>query len=143
MQALFISPRNSQEGQLNLFEKTDCHALCFPRSYRKVVLPWLEARPGMTAVEVDDFEPWFPQHEVAPVSYNKTFETAEWDPVVVLHTSGSTGFPKPVVARVGMLAIGDAFHELPEWQGTSFLFRKWLEGSKRQWLPSKQSCSLT
>ncbi|KAI1851567.1 hypothetical protein JX266_003029 [Neoarthrinium moseri] len=132
--ALFISPRNSQEGQINLFDKTDCNIVVFPKSHHKIVQPWLQER-DMKAVEVGDFEKWFPPKEVPHFPYNKTFEQAEWDPVVVLHTSGSTGLPKPIVVRVGMISIGDAFHNLPKWQGTEFVFGKWFRESKRQWLP--------
>ncbi|KAK6082367.1 nonribosomal peptide synthetase [Seiridium cupressi] len=133
-QVLFISPRNSQEGQMNLFDKTDCHILAFPKSHHNMVQPWLQER-DMRPVEVGGMDKWFPDEKVPHFPYNKTYEDAEWDPVVVLHTSGSTGFPKPVVARVGMLSVGDAFQELPEFQGTKFTFNVWTEKSKRQFFP--------
>jgi acyl-CoA synthetase (AMP-forming)/AMP-acid ligase II len=43
-QALFISPRNSQEGQLNLFELTDCHIIWFEATYVNMVQSWLQER---------------------------------------------------------------------------------------------------
>lgn len=135
--ALFVSPRNSKEGQINLFDKTDCHHVVFPKSHSQVVHTWLAERPKINAIEADEFDKWFPETKVAHFLYNKTFEEAEWDPLVVLHTSGSTGFPKPIVARVGMLSTGDAFQELPEWQGTEYAFGKWYRESKRTYLPSK------
>lgn len=135
--ALFVSPRNSQEAQINLFDKTDCHIVVFPKSHQKVVQPWLNERPHMQAVEVGGFDKWFRPDEVPHVPYNKTFDEAEWDPVVVLHTSGSTGLPKPIVANVGMISVGDAFQELPEWQGTEYALGKWFNESKRLWSPSK------
>jgi hypothetical protein len=133
---LYISPRNSQEGQINLFEKTDCHILVFPKSHHNVIQPWLQER-DMQAIEVGDMEKWFPQQEVPHFPYTKTYEEAEWDPVVVLHTSGSTGLPKPIIARVGMVSVGDAFQNLPEFQGTEFSFNVWTKISKRQFSPSK------
>jgi hypothetical protein len=135
-QVLFISPRNSQEGQINLFDKTDCHILAFPKSHHNTAQPWLEER-NMKAIEVGDMDRWFPEKEVHHFPYNKTYEDAEWDPVVVLHTSGSTGLPKPVIARVGMISVGDAWSQLGEFQGGKFLFNGWAERAKRHFLPSE------
>ncbi|KAJ2983899.1 hypothetical protein NUW58_g6174 [Xylaria curta] len=128
--ALFISPRNSQEGQLSLFDKTDCRIICFAKSHRKVVQPWLQER-DMQAVEVGPIENWFPEEEVEVFPYNKTFEEAEWDPLCVLHTSGSTGIPKPVVVRQGMIAIGDQYSDKPYWKGRKLFLRAFSENSKR------------
>ncbi|KAI4603487.1 putative NRPS-like protein biosynthetic cluster [Pestalotiopsis sp. 9143b] len=132
--ALFISPRNSQEGQLNLFEKTDCHVIVAPKSHHNNIQPWLHERE-MQAVEVGEMAKWFPEKEVPLFPYDKTYEEAEWDPVVVLHTSGSTGLPKPVVARVGMMSIGDAYRELPEFQGSKFHFNAWTDAAKSTFIP--------
>jgi acyl-coenzyme A synthetase/AMP-(fatty) acid ligase len=96
-QALYISPRNSQAGQLNLFEKADCRILSYASSHRAIVQPWLGKRE-MKVFEVESFDQWFASDEVPHVPYKRTFEQAEWEPLCVLHTSGSTGLPKPVVA---------------------------------------------
>ena len=55
--------------------------------------------------------------DVAPYPYNKTFEEAQHDPFVVIHTSGSTGLPKPVIMYHGGLATVDAQHSLPALDG--------------------------
>ncbi|KAL2161080.1 hypothetical protein VTH06DRAFT_8793 [Thermothelomyces fergusii] len=126
-QALFVSPRNSHEGQLNLFERTGCRAIWFDGAYRDAVQSWVQER-DMHAVMAFPVAGWFPDEGVAPYPYDKTFAQAEWDPLLVLHTSGSTGFPKPVVVRQGMLAIGDAYHDLGEWEGR----RIWLDEMSRR-----------
>lgn len=43
-QALFISPRNSLEGQINLFEKTDCHIIWFDAVHKDMVQSWVQER---------------------------------------------------------------------------------------------------
>lgn len=134
-QILFISPRNSQEGQINLFDKTDCHTILFPKSHHNTVQPWLQER-DMKPIEVGEMDKWFPEKRVPHFPYSKTYEEAEWDPVVVLHTSGSTGFPKPIVACVGMLSIGDSFNKEPAFQGSDFIFNAWAKKSKRNFFPS-------
>ncbi|KAK4233215.1 hypothetical protein C8A03DRAFT_39096 [Achaetomium macrosporum] len=126
-QALFISPRNSEEGQLNLFELTNCHIIWFEATYVNMVQSWLQER-DMHAIMTFPVDAWFPAADVEPYPYNKTFEEAEWDPLLILHTSGSTGLPKPIVCRQGMLAIGDKFHHLGEWKGR----RNWVEEMARR-----------
>ncbi|KAK9791671.1 hypothetical protein SCARD494_07460 [Seiridium cardinale] len=132
--AFFVSPRNTLEGQLNLFKQSDCHLLAFPESHRALVEPWLE-KGKMTAVHMPSMEEIFSSEEVPHYPYNKTFEEAEFDPFVILHTSGSTGFPKPVVCRTGQLAISDAHHLLPEWEGRIPVLRGWAERSEHVFSP--------
>jgi acyl-coenzyme A synthetase/AMP-(fatty) acid ligase len=132
--ALLISPRNSQEGQLSLFDKTECRVLAFPKSHRAMVQPLLQER-DMQAVEVGPIENWFPEEEVEAFPYSKTFEEAEWDPFCVLHTSGSTGIPKPIIARQGMVAIADKYRGMPDWQGRK-IFLAGFANAKRSYIPS-------
>ena len=42
--------------------------------------------------------------------YNKTFEEAARDPFIVVHTSGSTGLPKPITLYHGGVAAVDSQH---------------------------------
>ncbi|KAK2030283.1 thioester reductase domain-containing protein [Colletotrichum zoysiae] len=132
-QALLVSPRNSFEGQINLFEKTDCRIIYFASSFADVVQPLLEERP-MDAVVAASPDDWLCDDEVPHVPYDKTFEEARRDPVVVLHTSGSTGLPKPIVARAGMMAIGDAFHTIGDFRGSEPCLNTGL-ASGRLYLP--------
>ncbi|KAF4780619.1 thioester reductase domain-containing protein [Colletotrichum scovillei] len=127
--ALLISPRNSFEGQMNLFEKTDCHIICFDSSFKDVIQPLLEERP-MDAIMVSSADAWLSDDEVPHFPYNKTYEEAENDPVVVLHTSGSTGLPKPIVARVGMMAVADAFHNVPDFMGSENCVKSIMHGTR-------------
>lgn len=116
-QALLISPRNSIEAQLNLFEKTDCNILYHELQFVSMVQPWVDGRPAMRSAAIAPFDEWVADG-VTPVLYTKTFSEAEWDPYMVLHTSGSTGFPKAVVLRQGMVAQNDLHRYIPAHNGT-------------------------
>lgn len=54
--------------------------------------------------------------------------------MVVLHTSGSTGMPKPIVLRQGTFAIGDAFHDMPNYQGAQFFLKEFADRGKKIFL---------
>lgn len=94
----------------------------------------------MKAIMVSSLDQWFPSEEIPPFPYDRgsAFEEARWDPLVVLHTSGSTGIPKPIVCRQGMIAISDAYHDLPEWQGTRVWLQAWEEMADLLFAPSMQ-----
>jgi acyl-coenzyme A synthetase/AMP-(fatty) acid ligase len=53
----------------------------------------------MQTLQVGPLKQWFSVEQVPHFPYEKTFEEAEWEPFCVLHTSGSTGLPKPVIVR--------------------------------------------
>ncbi|KIA75602.1 hypothetical protein HK57_00616 [Aspergillus ustus] len=114
--ALFISPRNSVEAQVNLFNKTDCDLLYHDQAFAAMAKPWVAGRTGMKSVVTPAWDEWV-STPVEPFPYPKTFEEAEWDPFVVLHTSGSTGLPKPVIIPQGSLALNDAHRYLSDEKG--------------------------
>ncbi|KLU86444.1 hypothetical protein MAPG_05457 [Magnaporthiopsis poae ATCC 64411] len=119
--ALLISPRNSVEAQLNLFEKTECVAIYCDAGFEDRAHSWAAGHhPGMKVFRAGSVDEWLgvgmPPAPVVP--YGKTFEQGRWHPFVVLHTSGSTGLPKPVVVRAGLLALSEIITNLPEFRGT-------------------------
>ncbi|KAK5994515.1 Non-canonical non-ribosomal peptide synthetase FUB8 [Cladobotryum mycophilum] len=103
---LFISSRNSQEAQLSLFKATDTTLLMYDESFHEAVKPWLKDYP-IPSVMAPTAEVWL-RSVTEPFPYIRAWEQGRWDPLVVLHTSGSTGIPKPVFIRQGSYAIADA-----------------------------------
>lgn len=55
--------------------------------------------------------------DVKPYPYSKSFEEAQSEPFITLHTSGSTGPPKLVVSSHGSFATLDAFLAIPSLGG--------------------------
>lgn len=49
--------------------------------------------------------------------YEKTFSEAQYDPIVVLQTSGTTGIPKAVVMKHGTFACMDSYQLIPSLGG--------------------------
>lgn len=89
----------------------------------------------MQAIQVSPVEAWFPDADVPHFPYTKSFEQGEFDPLVVLHTSGSTGLPKPIIVKQGAMAVSDAFHDVPQWNGHTIAMRTWAEGCSRMMCP--------
>lgn len=62
-----------------------------------------------------------------PFPYTKTFEEASNDPFCYLHTSGTTGVPKPIPWSHGLIGTMDAIRLLPPTEGDGGL-EPWTNG---------------
>ena len=66
----------------------------------------VESMPGLnTFLDLDEKVAFYP--------FEKTFHEARLDPLIIMHTSGSTGFPKPVYVKHGTWAAMDAYQTIP------------------------------
>ncbi|KAI1142672.1 acetyl-CoA synthetase-like protein [Hypoxylon sp. FL0543] len=110
--ALFVSPRNATEGQIRLFQGTDCHFIFHSSEFQDAVESWKKEHPMKSTVVAPERE-WYFGDESTCIEYERSFEQGEWDPFVVLHTSGSSGFPKPILVRQGWLLAMDLFKTMP------------------------------
>lgn len=91
---LLTSPRNSIPAHQNLFKLTNCEVLVTSNPQPPFIKPIL-ASTKLKVLEIPQVGELFSKtYPVFP--YTKTFEEARNDPLVVLHTSGTTGLPKPI-----------------------------------------------
>ncbi|KAI1817951.1 hypothetical protein GGS20DRAFT_424632 [Poronia punctata] len=108
---LLVSPRNTLEAQLYLLDKTECNTFLVPsKSPLPAIKQVLAARP-MNQLEIPEFRHFLDDDggiwEYYP--YTKTFSDAKAEPFAVLHTSGSTGLPKPIIQTHGTVSALRAF----------------------------------
>lgn len=92
---LFTSPRNSIAAHSNLFDALDCHVMVTP-SPQPPGVSAIIASCKLSTFEIPSVEellgetyPHFP--------YYKTYEEHKLDPLLAVHSSGSTGLPKPII----------------------------------------------
>ncbi|KAF2644121.1 acetyl-CoA synthetase-like protein [Massarina eburnea CBS 473.64] len=108
---LFLSPRNNLESHLNVLQGVDCQV--FLRAHETDIDTILQARPMMTGIVPELHDLLFLKSPVQIYPYHKTFEEARMDPALVLHTTGSTGLPKPIIWKVGTLSTYEAWRTIP------------------------------
>ncbi|KAI1439035.1 acetyl-CoA synthetase-like protein [Xylaria sp. CBS 124048] len=92
----FTSPRNSPEAHRKLFERLQCHKFIASDLTQQLALGVLRAVLPMhstTIPSVDELiSTWYPPYKIT-----KRFHESFLDPLFIIHTSGSTGIPKPLI----------------------------------------------
>ncbi|EFX04332.1 nonribosomal peptide synthetase [Grosmannia clavigera kw1407] len=135
-QVLLISPRNTVEGQVSLFASTGCRALWAPATSRSLVESWPAQTPGGLALftmpeldallaDDDDAAAQGAGFSRDPFPFHRTFDEAATEALVILHTSGTTGLPKPIVIRHGMWANFDTFQGVADESGPTLIWYAW------------------
>lgn len=116
---LFSSPRNNLDGHLNVLEKSDCHVLLSASDSHTDIKPIVQRRSmrTLTVPTLKELLDVGSSSEVEVYPYAKSFEDACHDPCLILHTTGSTGLPKPIVWKNGMLTTYEAWRLVPPIDG--------------------------
>lgn len=118
LKALFLSPKNNTEGALAVLEATGCNiwvtaSEVSPVSLVKEVLQ----KRTMQVLQLPLLDELLDSKTVEPFPYTKSFEEAIDDPFCFLHTSGTTGVPKPIPWSHGLIGTMDAVRLLPPVDG--------------------------
>lgn len=118
--ALFNSPRNTLEAHLSLIDETKCAKWLIPEKVPPVVRLILREKE-MKVVQIPSLDFFLQPADVAPYTFNKTFDEARYMPFLALHTSGSTGLPKSVILNHGTFSSMDAYNLIPSLGGRAVI----------------------
>ncbi|CZR57114.1 related to NRPS-like enzyme [Phialocephala subalpina] len=112
---LLPSVRNSTANNVFLLQETSCKTVLCTKSLERVAK---ELREHVD-VQILMIPSWNEMVCPLPKSYvyTKTWEEARDDQIIVLHTSGSTGNPKPIPYTHAFLSFFDAVRTLPAENG--------------------------
>ncbi|UKZ82971.1 putative NRPS-like protein biosynthetic cluster [Trichoderma virens FT-333] len=131
--AFFTSPRNTIEGQISLLEASDCHYFLYGEGYLPVIEKVLAKRQMKTS-QVPSAKEWL-SAKPDNFPYNYTAEESRWHPWIALHTSGSTGMPKPIVVNQANLQVIDALRHYRDERGKPSLYEAWASRASRLFNP--------
>ena len=111
----YISPlRNNIEGHLNVCQGVDCQIFWRASSVNvEVILSKRAMRTGF----VPEPEELLEESVVDVYPYTKAFDDAHMDPCLLLHTTGSTGLPKLMAWKTGILSTCEACQTIPPVDG--------------------------
>lgn len=128
-QAFFSSHRNSLEAHLSLLNATQCHTILLPDRAPAVTKQILAAKP-MQIVSMPELEFFMTDSlNVEAYPFQGDFQEMRNKTLVILHTSGSTGIPKPVFVTYGTFACNDAHQLIPSLGGNP-TFVDYIKGKR-------------
>lgn len=133
LQALFLSPKNSIEGALAVLEAAKCKIWIKPEGGNYPFVDEFLQHRSMKVLHLPDLDELLNAGASEHFPFNKTFEEATQNPFCLLHTSGSTGLPKPIAWTNGLIGTMDAVRLLPPNEGYNGMLpwtANWNDGDK-------------
>ncbi|KAI8624786.1 male sterility protein-domain-containing protein [Xylariaceae sp. FL1651] len=114
-QMMLPSPRNSKEYQLELLRRTDCKTVFCARSHTRY-LDEIQGEDDLDLVcaVVPELSEILDDASEAIYPFSKTYYEIHKDKFMILHTSGSTGPPKPITFSIESTTTEDAHQSLDD-----------------------------
>ena len=103
---MFIAPVNPIDHNVKLLRDTKCTKCLYANEFEPSIKRLQSELHHLDATELLPWEHYAKAYN-EKYPFHKTSESSAWDPIVVLHSSGSTGVPHPVVLRNGYFAAHD------------------------------------
>ncbi|KAL7941402.1 NRPS-like enzyme [Trichoderma barbatum] len=140
--AFFTSPRNTIEGQLSLLEATNCHYFVYGEGYRPLIDKVLAQRQMHTSY-VASAKEWLTAKS-DPFPYSFSASESRWHPWITLHTSGSTGIPKPIIMTQASIQIANTLRSYRDKQNNVSLYEGWSLRASRLFnaMPLFHACGI-
>ncbi|KAI0544625.1 hypothetical protein F4679DRAFT_564277 [Xylaria curta] len=113
---LLPSPRNPPSTNTSLMEQTRSTKLLHAAEATPIAKQVNDIVPFLHVATVPSFEEMVTSNP-GRYPFSKSFDECHDDPVVVLHSSGSTGLPKPITMTHGSFAVLDNEHNLRDIPG--------------------------
>ena len=122
-QALLTSPRNSIEGHLHLMNATKSTRLIFTKELRTQAMELAMRNDNITVVQAPDVDS-FLNDDTQPSSYPSKVgnDIADTENVLILHSSGTTGLPKPIPIKAGVYRGIESLFKDPAPKGRRFMY---------------------
>lgn len=128
---LFSSHRNSLSGHANLIRQTNCAILLYTAGFP---VSGILERCRLEAVQVPELATLLDDSPCELYPYGKTFEEAKHDPCFIIHTSGSTGLPAPVLCTHWSISTTDQHHLVTPLNGRPSVWGSVFDTRRRNYL---------
>ncbi|UKZ61257.1 putative NRPS-like protein biosynthetic cluster [Trichoderma atroviride] len=115
-QMMMPSPRNSAEYQQELLRRAGCQTLFCTRGLMAKLSPVVDDLDIFCKI-APDLDELLDPTPVAPFPYEATYDEVKKNPFLILHTSGSTGPPKPITLTIECTTTEDTHRLLDDPEG--------------------------
>ena len=133
------SPRNPPSVNLHLMRETSSNIVLHAQELTPLIKPLHDLAPAAVINPVPALQAMLdsqPEH----YPYDKTFDEARNDPIAVLHSSGSTGLPKPVTFTNGSIGAYDNDHNMVAPAGREKVDSTFYTQYGDDWRPTAARC---
>ncbi|KAI9644584.1 hypothetical protein NHQ30_006605 [Ciborinia camelliae] len=113
---------------LHILNKQECNLYVRPESMGSILDHVVQRRGGLQIVAAPALEDLLQDQPAEQFPYQKSWEEARDDPWLTFHTSGTTGYPKPITYTHRMMAIVDVAARLTGDEETHlhhYTFKRW------------------
>ena len=107
------SPRNPLDTNLSLMDQTKSTKLLYAKEMESMISALSATRPDLHYEVMESLDDLLGAPPSPIFHFHQTFEEAVATPMLVLHSSGSTGVPKPVLMTHGTFATMDNDRNFP------------------------------
>ncbi|KAF2111096.1 hypothetical protein BDV96DRAFT_650206 [Lophiotrema nucula] len=109
-------------AQAHLVSTTKCKVVLYAEGFREVVSEIAPLVDGQVhVIEAPSQEAWLTDQKSERYTWDKSWEEAKDLPFMVLHTSGTTGMPKPIIYTHQMMVSFDSTRIMPDAKHESLL----------------------
>ncbi|KAK1252094.1 hypothetical protein MKX08_003281 [Trichoderma sp. CBMAI-0020] len=115
-QMMMPSPRNSAEYQQELLRRAGCQTLFCTRGLMAKLSPVVDDLDIFCKI-APDLDELLDPTPVAPFPYEAAYDEVKKNPFLILHTSGSTGPPKPITLTIECTTTEDTHRLLDDPEG--------------------------
>jgi acyl-CoA synthetase (AMP-forming)/AMP-acid ligase II len=116
---IFPSPSYPLIGLTKLLDQLECQTVLSSANKYDIVSK-LSTESGRSTHEIPSLSKLLDE-EYEHYPFDKTFESAKSEPLIVVHTSGTTGMPKPLIYTHGWVASWIDQNQLPAPEGHTSL----------------------
>ena len=120
----FSSPANSIETHRALLDKLECEIYLAPQPSAPIAREILKTR-SMQILSMPNIDEWLEDSDLPRYPYTKSYFEAFRDPMLVLHSSGSTGLPKLLTWTHGTWTPNDSYQRIPSLGGRPWQALSW------------------
>ncbi|GAB7350310.1 hypothetical protein MBLNU459_g0944t1 [Dothideomycetes sp. NU459] len=118
---LLSSVRNSQNGHQNLLRRVGCTKFLHSAEMETEVLALADSETPVEAFQIPSLEELM---QGDPEEYISQLSEDPEEVAIIIHTSGSTGLPKPIPLRNGYIAIIDRLSRMRRSDGRMMMSQK-------------------
>ena len=114
---------------MSLLEKIDCHLLCGTSSGPTGIAKHIVSGREMRYWQIEELDSLLNADSSPRFQWDEKWENIADTPFLILHTSGSSGVPKPIRVTHRLMSTIDCHQLLSDVSGRQVMARAWADES--------------